>query len=160
VMLPFLPLSAVFIGLGSPDSSMMQVLGLVPLTSMTVVPTRLVLGEVSLAYVGVSLALLLGATWLVRRGAALGAGEILLTSMDTDGTKAGYDLELTAAMVARVDVPVIASGGAGNLEHLHEAFTNGQAHAVLAASIFHYGEFGIGQAKQFLAERGLPMRMV
>jgi cyclase len=73
--------------------------------------------------------------------------------------KAGYDIELTSSLVDRVDVPVIASGGAGNLEHLFEAFSEGQAHAVLAASIFHYGEFTIAEAKAFLSELGLPMRI-
>jgi imidazole glycerol-phosphate synthase subunit HisF len=94
-----------------------------------------------------------------EEGVRLGAGEILLTSMDTDGMKDGYDIELTAAMVRRVTVPVIASGGAGNLEHLHQAFEAGQAHAVLAASIFHYGEYTITEAKNYLAERGHPMRI-
>jgi imidazole glycerol-phosphate synthase subunit HisF len=94
-----------------------------------------------------------------EKGTDLGAGEILLTSMDTDGMKSGYDIELTAAMVESVGVPVIASGGAGNLEHLHDAFERGGAHAVLAASIFHYGEYTISEAKAFLAERGLPMRI-
>jgi imidazole glycerol-phosphate synthase subunit HisF len=93
-----------------------------------------------------------------ERGAELGAGEILLTSMDTDGMKAGYDLDLVAAVVDRVPVPVIASGGAGSLEHLYDAFTDGRAHAVLAASIFHYGEYRIADAKTHLAERGIPMR--
>jgi imidazole glycerol-phosphate synthase subunit HisF len=94
-----------------------------------------------------------------EKGTALGAGEILLTSMDTDGMKNGYDIELTAAMVDRVDVPVIASGGAGNLEHLYDAFDRGGAHAVLAASIFHYAEYTIDEAKTYLSERGLPMRV-
>lgn len=94
-----------------------------------------------------------------RKGTELGAGEILLTSMDTDGMKAGYDLGLTRAMVDRVDVPVIASGGAGNLDHLYDAFERGNAHAVLAASIFHYGEYTIAQAKSYLGDRGLRMRM-
>jgi imidazole glycerol-phosphate synthase subunit HisF len=93
-----------------------------------------------------------------ERGAGLGAGEILLTSMDTDGMKTGYDLELTAAVVESVPVPVIASGGAGTLEHLYDAFTAGRAHAVLAASIFHYGEYRIADAKSYLAGRGIPMR--
>jgi imidazole glycerol-phosphate synthase subunit HisF len=97
--------------------------------------------------------------WAVR-GVGLGAGEILLTSMDTDGMKAGYDVELTAAMVDRIEVPLIASGGAGNLEHLYEAFTAGKAHAVLAASIFHYGEYTIQEAKTYLNQRGLPMRLL
>jgi imidazole glycerol-phosphate synthase subunit HisF len=94
-----------------------------------------------------------------EKGTNMGAGEILLTSMNTDGMKSGYDLELTKAMVERVGVPVIASGGAGNLEHLYQAFHEGNAHAVLAASIFHYGEFTITEAKEFLAEKGLPMRI-
>lgn len=94
-----------------------------------------------------------------ERGTQLGAGEILLTSMDTDGMKAGYDLELTSAMVERVNVPVIASGGAGTLDHLHHAFDRGQAHAVLAASIFHYGEYTIAEAKSYLSDRGLRMRL-
>ncbi len=94
-----------------------------------------------------------------EQGTRLGAGEILLTSMDTDGMKDGYDVELTSAMVDRVSVPVIASGGAGNLQHLFEAFERGQAHAVLAASIFHYGEYTIAEAKAFLADCGLPMRI-
>jgi imidazole glycerol-phosphate synthase subunit HisF len=94
-----------------------------------------------------------------RRGAELGAGEILLTSMDTDGMKTGYDLELTSAIVGQVEVPVIASGGAGSLDHLYDAFTTGYAHAVLAASIFHYGEYRIIDAKRYLAERGIPMRI-
>jgi cyclase len=93
-----------------------------------------------------------------REVAALGAGEILLTSMDADGTKSGYDLPLLASIADAVPIPVIASGGAGNLEHLYEALAIGRADAVLAASIFHYGEFRIAQAKDFLAERGVPVR--
>ncbi|MCX2726743.1 imidazole glycerol phosphate synthase subunit HisF [Thermomicrobium sp. 4228-Ro] len=93
-----------------------------------------------------------------RRGVELGAGEILLTSMDTDGTQSGYDLELLRAVVDAVPVPVIASGGAGTLEHLYQAFTVGGAHAVLAASIFHYGHYSIADAKRYLAERGVPVR--
>jgi cyclase len=89
-----------------------------------------------------------------------GAGEILLTSMDADGTRAGYDLGLTAAISDVVPIPIIASGGAGTLEHLHEALTIGRADAALVASIFHYGEFRIRQAKEYLAERGVPMRLV
>ncbi|RMG59387.1 MAG: imidazole glycerol phosphate synthase subunit HisF [Deltaproteobacteria bacterium] len=88
----------------------------------------------------------------------LGAGEILLTSMDRDGTKDGYDLELTRAVVDAVPVPVIASGGAGNLEHLYEGIVEGGADAVLAASIFHYGEYSIREAKEYLRERGVPVR--
>ncbi len=88
----------------------------------------------------------------------LGAGEILLTSMDADGQKTGYDLALTAAVSTAVSIPVIASGGAGNLAHLYEALTEGRADAVLVASIFHYGEFRIDQAKAYLAARGVPIR--
>jgi imidazole glycerol-phosphate synthase subunit HisF len=88
-----------------------------------------------------------------------GAGEILLTSMDCDGTQDGYDLQLTAAVSMGVSIPVIASGGAGRLEHLADAFTIGRADAVLAASIFHYRTHTIGQAKAFLHERGIPMRL-
>ena len=93
-----------------------------------------------------------------RRAEELGAGEILLTSMDSDGTRDGYDIALTRAVAEAVSIPVIASGGAGTLDHLAEALGEGKASAVLAASIFHFGEFTIGQAKQFLRERGLPMR--
>ncbi|HEV2130561.1 MAG TPA: imidazole glycerol phosphate synthase subunit HisF [Longimicrobiaceae bacterium] len=88
---------------------------------------------------------------------ALGAGEILLTSMDTDGTRAGYDLELLRAVAGAVRIPVIASGGAGTLEHLDQALSAG-AHAVLAASIFHFGEISVPEARHFLAERGHPVR--
>jgi imidazole glycerol-phosphate synthase subunit HisF len=88
----------------------------------------------------------------------MGAGEILLTSMDCDGTRDGYDIELTRAVAEAVSIPVIASGGAGTLEHLYEALSAGRASAVLAASIFHFGEFTIGQAKDFLRARGLPVR--
>ncbi|HLF03842.1 MAG TPA: imidazole glycerol phosphate synthase subunit HisF [Dehalococcoidia bacterium] len=95
--------------------------------------------------------------WAIR-GVALGAGEILLTSMDADGQLAGYDLELTRAISQAVTVPVIASGGAGNLEHLYQAFTQGQADAVLAASIFHFGTYTIAQAKEYLGQRGIPVR--
>ncbi|CAI8030913.1 Imidazole glycerol phosphate synthase subunit HisF [Geodia barretti] len=87
-----------------------------------------------------------------------GSGEILLTSMDADGQLAGYDLELTAAISSSVPVPVIASGGAGNLEHLYDALDRGQADAVLAASIFHYGTYSIAQAKEYLKGRGIPVR--
>jgi len=93
-----------------------------------------------------------------RRVEELGAGEILLTSMDKDGTRDGYDLKLTRSVSEAVSIPVIASGGAGTLEHLHEALSEGKASAVLAASIFHFGEFTIGQAKEFLRARGLPVR--
>ena len=87
-----------------------------------------------------------------------GAGEILLTSMDRDGTKAGFDLALTRAVSDAVSVPVIASGGVGNLDHLADGIQIGRADAVLAASIFHYGEFTVGQAKARMAERGIPVR--
>src|SRR5262249_14610435 len=87
-----------------------------------------------------------------------GAGEILLTSMDCDGTRDGYDIELTRAISEAVSIPVIASGGAGSLEHLFEALNQGKASAVLAASIFHFGEFTISEAKDYLRARGLPMR--
>lgn len=93
-----------------------------------------------------------------REAEKRGAGEILLTSMDRDGTRDGYDLELTRAVSRAVSIPVIASGGAGRLEHLLEAFTAGEAHAVLAASIFHYRTFSIRQAKEFLRHRGIPVR--
>jgi cyclase len=88
----------------------------------------------------------------------LGAGEILLTSMDRDGTLAGYDLELLAAVAGAVAVPVIASGGVGTLEHLHQGLTTGGASAVLAASIFHFGQHSVAEAKAYLAERGVPVR--
>ena len=87
-----------------------------------------------------------------------GAGEILLTSMDCDGQKTGYDLELTAAISERVGIPVIASGGAGAMEHFADAFTIGKADAVLAASLFHFGEITIPQLKQHLSEKGIPVR--
>ena len=93
-----------------------------------------------------------------RKGVRLGAGEILLTSMDRDGTRDGYDLALTAAVAAAVDVPVIASGGVGTLHHLYEGLTDGRADAVLAASIFHFGDYSIAAAKRYLAERGVPVR--
>jgi len=94
-----------------------------------------------------------------EEAAALGAGELLLTSMDRDGTRAGYDLELTRTVSDRVTVPVIASGGVGELEHLAAGFLEGHADAVLAASIFHFGTYSIGQAKAHMASEGLPMRM-
>jgi cyclase len=90
--------------------------------------------------------------------ARLGAGEILLTSMDRDGTCTGYDLALTRAVADRVSVPVIASGGVGSLADLAAGLTDGRADAVLAASIFHYGQFTVGDCKRFLAERGIPVR--
>jgi cyclase len=94
-----------------------------------------------------------------REVVALGAGEILLTSMDRDGTRQGFDLELTRAIADAVTVPVIASGGVGRLDHLVEGVREGHASAVLAASIFHYGEHSIGEAKAYMAAAGLPMRL-
>jgi imidazole glycerol-phosphate synthase subunit HisF len=92
------------------------------------------------------------------RAEALGAGEILLTSMDCDGTRDGYDVELTRAVADAVKIPVIASGGAGRLEHFYEALTDGGASAVLAASLFHFGEFTIGDVKEYLRGRGVLVR--
>jgi imidazole glycerol-phosphate synthase subunit HisF len=94
-----------------------------------------------------------------REAVERGAGEVLLTSMDRDGTTEGYELELTRAVADEVSVPVIASGGAGELEHLSEAITRGGADAVLCASIFHYGTFRVRDAKRHLAERGIPVRL-
>ncbi len=96
--------------------------------------------------------------WAVQM-AEFGAGEILLTSMDRDGTKAGFDLELTRSVSIAVSVPVIASGGVGNLDHLADGIQMGGADAVLAASIFHYGEFTVGQAKERMRERGIAIRL-
>ena len=93
-----------------------------------------------------------------RDMAARGAGEILLTSMDRDGTKAGFDLELTRAVSDALDIPVIASGGVGTLDHLADGIQQGGADAVLAASIFHYGEYTVEQAKERMAQRGIPVR--
>ncbi|OGX44690.1 MAG: imidazole glycerol phosphate synthase subunit HisF [Omnitrophica WOR_2 bacterium RIFCSPLOWO2_12_FULL_51_8] len=93
-----------------------------------------------------------------RKAAGLGAGEILLTSMDYDGTKDGYDLKLTRAVSEAVDIPVIASGGAGALEHFYQALTEGAADAVLAASLFHYGTFSIKQVKDYLCTKGVAVR--
>ncbi len=95
-----------------------------------------------------------------RRVEELGAGEIVLTSMDADGTKAGYDLDMTRAVADAVSIPVVASGGAGSPEHLFQVLTAGHADAALAASIFHYNEYGIATTKAYLAERGVPVRMV
>ena len=89
----------------------------------------------------------------------LGAGEILLTSMDGDGTKAGYDLELTKAVAENVSIPVIASGGAGTMEHFHEAFTEGKADAALAASLFHFKEMEIRDLKMYLRSKGVSVRL-
>ena len=94
------------------------------------------------------------------RGVELGAGELVVNSIDADGTHQGYEIELTRRVAEAVSVPVVASGGAGALEHLHEVLDVGQADAALAAGIFHFGEFTIGQAKQYLAERGVPVRLV
>ncbi|MDY6892999.1 MAG: imidazole glycerol phosphate synthase subunit HisF [Chloroflexota bacterium] len=94
-----------------------------------------------------------------KQAVACGSGEILLTSWDEDGQQTGYDLELTRAISEAVTVPVIASGGAGNLEHLYEAFEQGKAHAVLAASIFHYRTFSICEVKEFLDKKGVPVRL-
>jgi cyclase len=94
-----------------------------------------------------------------KRAAASGAGEILLTSMDRDGTKEGFDCELTRAIADSITVPVIASGGVGNLDHLVEGVREGHAAAVLAASIFHFGTYSIGQAKEHMAKAGIPVRL-
>lgn len=94
-----------------------------------------------------------------KKAERLGAGEILLTSMDCDGTKAGYDIELTRAIAQSVSIPVIASGGAGTLEHFYDALTEGKADAALAASLFHYKELEIKEVKKYLADRGIPVRL-
>lgn len=95
----------------------------------------------------------------VKEATALGAGEILLTSMDKDGTKDGYDIPLTRAVAEAVDVPVIASGGAGELEHFYDVLTEGKADAVLAASVFHFGQFTVRQVKEYLRSRGVEVRL-
>jgi len=94
-----------------------------------------------------------------RKMQGLGAGEILLTSMDRDGTRAGFDLDLTRAVADAVDIPVIASGGVGTLQHLADGVLQGRAEAVLAASIFHFGEFTVAQAKEFMSKRGIEIRI-
>ena len=94
-----------------------------------------------------------------KKADGLGAGEILLTSMDCDGTKAGYDLELTRAVAEQVSIPVIASGGAGTLEHFKEALTDGKADAALAASLFHYKELEIKEVKEYLQKEGVSVRL-
>jgi imidazole glycerol-phosphate synthase subunit HisF len=99
------------------------------------------------------------AVFWAKRMEEMGAGEILLTSMDRDGTKDGYDIELTRTISEQVSIPVIASGGVGNLEHLYEGLILGKASAVLAASIFHYREYTISQVKSYLRERGVTVRM-
>ena len=101
----------------------------------------------------------LDAVMWAERAADLGAGELLVTSMDRDGGKDGYDVELLAEIGSRVNIPVVASGGAGNLDHLVDALAPGRADAVLAASIFHFGEFSIQDAKQHLAAHGIPVRL-
>jgi len=95
----------------------------------------------------------------VKKVERMGAGEILLTSMDTDGTKAGYDIELTRLVSESVNIPVIASGGAGKLEHFYEVLTEGKADASLAASVFHYGEYRIREVKDYLLAKGIKMRV-
>ena len=99
------------------------------------------------------------AVWWAKEAERLGAGEILLTSMDKDGTKDGYDLQLTHAVVDSVNIPVIASGGAGKLEHLRDVFNLAGADAALVASIFHYGEFTVRQAKEYLRSEGIDVRL-
>ena len=96
----------------------------------------------------------------IEKGASLGAGEVLLTSMDRDGTKAGYDLELTRAAAEAVNIPVIASGGAGCMQDFADVLTEGKADAALAASLFHFNEIGMQELKDYLAQRGIPVRRV
>ena len=96
--------------------------------------------------------------WAIK-ACKLGAGEILLTSMDCDGTKNGYDIELTRTIAENVSIPVIASGGAGTMEHFKEALTDGKADAALAASLFHFKELEIREVKKFLANEGIPVRL-
>jgi len=95
----------------------------------------------------------------IKRAASLGAGEVLLTSMDGDGTKAGYDLELNKAAAAAVNIPIIASGGAGKLEHFYDVFNDAHVDAALAASLFHFGEMEIKDLKRYLSKRGVPIRL-
>lgn len=99
------------------------------------------------------------ALWWAEEAARLGAGELLVTSMDADGTRAGYDVELLRRIAERVSIPVVASGGAGTVDHMYEALTVGKADAVLAASIFHFRQYTVRQIKEELAARGLPMRL-
>jgi cyclase len=94
-----------------------------------------------------------------REGVERGAGEIVVNAMDADGMRTGYELTVTRMVADAVDVPVVASGGAGELQHLYDAIDRGHAHAVLCASIFHYGTYTVGQAKRFLADRGVPVRV-
>ena len=102
----------------------------------------------------------LAAVEWIDRAAALGAGEVLLTSMDRDGTKAGYDLELTRAAAEAVNIPVIASGGAGCMQDFADVLTEGKADAALAASLFHFNEIGMRELKEYLAQRGIPVRRI
>ena len=102
---------------------------------------------------------LIDAVKWARKMEELGSGEIMLTSMDKDGTKDGYDIELTRAISEATTIPIIASGGAGNLEHLYEAFAFGKADAALAASIFHYREYTVRDAKEYLEKKGIPVRL-
>jgi cyclase len=95
-----------------------------------------------------------------RKAVSLGAGEIVLNSIDADGTRSGFDLVITARVSESVGVPVVASGGAGKLEHMAEVLLEGKADAVLAASIFHYGDFTVGQVKDFLSQKGIAVRKV
>ncbi len=101
----------------------------------------------------------LGAIEWAVKAVELGAGEIVVNSIDADGTQEGYDLSLTSALSEAVNVPIVASGGAGTLEHMYQVATEGKADAILAASIFHFGTFRISQAKEYLAERGVPVRL-
>jgi cyclase len=93
-----------------------------------------------------------------REAESRGAGEVLLTSIDRDGTRAGFDCDMTSAVAAAVSIPVIASGGAGTFEHFHEVFTGGRADAALAASVFHFSEHAVVDLKQFLRGKGIPVR--
>src|SRR5205823_478899 len=101
----------------------------------------------------------LNAVEWAQRAVSLGAGEIVLNSIDADGTKAGFDVEITRRISEAVGVPVVASGGAGKLEHMAEVLIEGKADAVLAASIFHFGEYTVGDVKRYLAQRNIPVRL-
>jgi len=101
----------------------------------------------------------LDAVEIAQRGQDLGAGEIVLNSIDADGTREGYDVEFLRAVTDVVSIPVVASGGAGSLEHLRDAIALGNAHAVLAASIFHFSVYSVREAKEFMASAGIPMRL-
>ncbi|MGB9929821.1 MAG: imidazole glycerol phosphate synthase subunit HisF, partial [Methanosarcina sp.] len=94
-----------------------------------------------------------------RKAEGLGSGEILLTSMDRDGTYAGYDLPITKKLSEELDIPIIASGGVGNPEHIYEGFSSGKADAALAASIFHFNEYSIGEVKEYLKQKNIPVRL-